>query len=51
MGLLLMSDKERLRKATLEMVKQGQIALIMAAIQCDISYRQELYVYISVIRL
>ena len=27
MGLLLMSNKERLRKATFEMVKQGQITL------------------------
>lgn len=34
MGLLLMSDKERLRKATLEMVKQGKITLIMTTMQC-----------------
>lgn len=45
MGLLLMSDKERLRKATLEMVKQRKITLIMAAIQCDISYRQAIRLY------
>jgi len=45
MGLLLMSDKERLRKATMEMVKQGQITLILAAIQCDISYRQAIRLY------
>lgn len=45
MGLLLMSDKERLRKAILEMVKQGKITLVMAAIQCDISYRQAIRLY------
>ena len=45
MGLLLMSDKERLRKATLEMVKQGKITLIMAAIQCNIGYRQAIRLY------
>jgi len=45
MGLLLMSDKERLRKANLEMVKQGKITLIMAAIQCDLSYRQAIRLY------
>ena len=45
MGLLLMSDKERLRKATLEMVKQGKITLIMAAIQCSMSYRQAIRLY------
>lgn len=45
MGLLLMSDKERLRKANLEMVKQGKLTLIMAAIQCDISYRQAIRLY------
>ena len=45
MGLLLMSDKERLRKATFEMVKQGQITLAMAATQCDIGYRQAIRLY------
>lgn len=45
MGYLLMSDKERLRKATMEMVKQGQITLTLAAIQCDISYRQTIRLY------
>lgn len=45
MGLLLMSDKERLRKANLEMVKQGRLTLIMAAIQCNISYRQAIRLY------
>lgn len=45
MGLLLMNDKERLRKATLEMVNQGLITLIMAATQCDISYRQAIRLY------
>jgi len=45
MGLLLMSNKERLRKATFEMVKQGKLTLVMAANQCDISYRQALRLY------
>jgi len=38
MGLLLMSDKERLRKANFEMVKLKKITLVMAGIQCDLSY-------------
>ena len=45
MGLLLMNDKERLRKANLEMVKQGKLTLIMAAIQCEVSYRQVIRLY------
>lgn len=45
MGLLLMSDKERLRKATLEMVKLGKLTLVMAAIQCGTSYRQAIRLY------
>lgn len=40
-----MSDKERLRKANFEMVKQGRMTLIMAAIQSEISYRQALRLY------
>ena len=31
MGHLVMSEKERLRKAVFEMVKQGKLTLVMAA--------------------
>lgn len=40
MGHLVMSEKEHLRKAVLEMVKQGKLTLGQAAKQCEISYRQ-----------
>lgn len=45
MGVLLMSEKERLRKAIFEMVKQGRITLRHASKQCELSYRQTLRVY------
>jgi transposase len=47
MGHLVMSDKERLRKAIFEMVKQGKITLGQAAKQCEISYRQAKRAYRS----
>jgi transposase len=47
MGHLVMSEKERLRKAMLEMVKQGKITLGQAARQCAISYRQAKRAYRS----
>jgi transposase len=51
MGLLLMSDKERLRKAVFEMVKQSKITLALAAAQCDLSYRQAIRLYRRYINL
>jgi len=45
MGVMLMSKKERLRKATFEMVKQKRLTLMHAAAQCELSYRQTLRVY------
>lgn len=45
MGNLVMSEKERLRKAVFEMVKQGRLTLVMAAKQCGLSYRQAKRVY------
>lgn len=45
MGHLIMSDKERLRKALFEMVKQGKITLLMAAIQSAMSYRNAKRLY------
>lgn len=45
MGHLVMSDKERLRKALMEMVSQKKITLNQAAIQCQISYRQAKRLY------
>jgi transposase len=49
-GHLLMSEKERLRKAMMEMVKQGKLTLGQAATQCEISYRQIKRVYQSYIK-
>ena len=40
MGDLLMSEKERHRKAVMEMVSQGKLSLHQASTQCEISYRQ-----------
>jgi transposase len=40
-----MSEKERQRKALFEMVKQGKLTLVQAAIQCNLGYRQALRVY------
>lgn len=34
-----MNEKERLRKAIFEMVKQKRITLTQACVQCDLSYR------------
>lgn len=45
MGHLVMSEKERLRKAIMEMVKRGQLRLGQAAKQCGISVRQAKRVY------
>ena len=45
MGVMLMNDKERLRKAIFEMVKQKKMTLVQAAIQCELSYRQALRIY------
>lgn len=45
MGHLVMSEKERLRKAVFEMVKQGKLKLGQAAKQCDLSYRQAKRIY------
>jgi hypothetical protein len=45
MGLLFMSDKERLRKAHFEMVKLSKITLVIASIQCSLSYRQAIRLY------
>jgi transposase len=47
MGHLLMSEKERLRKGVLEMVKQGYLTLEKAAIQMNLSYRQSKRLYKS----
>jgi transposase len=45
MGVLSMNEKERLRKAIFEMVKQRRITLKQASLQCGLSYRQVLRVY------
>ena len=45
MGHLVMSEKERLRKAVFEMVKQGCLTLAKAAQQAEISYRQAKRLY------
>lgn len=45
MGHLLMSEKERLRKALMEMVHQGKLKLNKAAEQCQLSYRQAKRIY------
>ena len=45
MGVLLMNEKERSRKAIFEMVKQRRITLCLASIQCELSYRQTLRIY------
>jgi hypothetical protein len=42
MGVMVMNEKERFRKAIFEMVKQKKLALIQASIQCGLSYRQVL---------
>lgn len=47
MGTLAMSEKERQRKALMEMVKQGKLKLNKAAEQCGLSYRQAKRVYRS----
>ena len=45
MGALLMSKKERDRKALMEMVRQKKLSLKKASIQCELSYRQTLRIY------
>jgi transposase len=50
MGAMLMKEKERLRKAIFEMVKQGRISLKQASVQCDLSYRQTLRIYTEYIK-
>ena len=45
MGHLVMSEKERLRKAIFEMVKLGHLTLLQAAQQAEISYRQAKRLY------
>jgi transposase len=45
MGHLLMSEKERLRKAVFEMVKQGCLTLVKASKQVKLSYRQTIRLY------
>jgi transposase len=45
MGVIKMNEKERLRKAVFEMVKQRHISLGQASIQCELSYRQALRIY------
>lgn len=45
MGVIIMSDKERLRKGLLEMVQQKKLMLVQAAIQSEMSYRQILRIY------
>lgn len=45
MGHLVMSEKERLRKAVFEMVKQGCLTLVKAAGQVELSYRQAKRLY------
>ena len=47
MGHLVMSEKERLRKALMEMVKQGKLTLVQVAEQCSLSYRQAKRIYRS----
>jgi transposase len=47
MGHLVMSEKERLRKAVMEMVRQKNLTLDQAAVQCNMSYRQAKRVYRS----
>lgn len=44
-GHLVMSEKERLRKAMMEMVHQGKLKLGQAAKQCELSYRQAKRIY------
>lgn len=44
-GHLVMSEKERLRKAMMEMVYQGKLKLGQAAKQCGLGYRQAKRVY------
>jgi len=44
-GVLIMNDKERLRKAICEMLKQKKINLKQAAEQCNICYDQMLRVF------
>ncbi len=45
MGVMVMNEKERQRKAVCEMVKQRRIKLTQAAEQCELSYRQMLRVF------
>ena len=45
MGVISMNNKERLRKAVLEMVKLKKITLVQAAMQCELSYRQVIRIY------
>jgi len=45
MGVLLMKEKERLRKGIFEMVKQKRLTLRQASLQCELGYRQTLRVY------
>jgi transposase len=47
MGVMLMNEKERLRKAIFEMVKRSRLSLKQASEQCELSYRQALRVYQS----
>jgi transposase len=47
MGVILMSGKERLRKAIFEMVRQKHLTLKQACDQCELSYRQTLRIYAS----
>lgn len=47
MGVMLMSDKERRRKAVFEMVVQGRITLKQASLQCGLSYRHTLRIHQS----
>jgi transposase len=45
MGVLAMSERERERKVIFEMVRQGQLSIKKAAVQCGVSYRQALRIY------
>ena len=45
MGVILMNEEERKRKAIFEMVKQRRLTLTQAAIQCELSYRQVQRIY------
>lgn len=45
MGVLIMSEKERLRKALMEMTAQKQLKLGKAAEQLGVSYRQAKRIY------